>query len=84
MWAQARLVGSNTLTVATVEVVAAPAGSDCSYTCTYTAPPTPGRFVLEVTSRGRHVGGSPFSVRVSAVMIRVHCLDKHVCLLDVT
>lgn len=60
---QARLIGSNTITAAVADNVAMPDGS---YSCTYMAPAAPGLYVLEVTADGKHVGGGPFSVRVSA------------------
>jgi hypothetical protein len=59
---QARLIGSNTITAAEVEVRPLPDGA---FSCSYLAPAQPGLYVLEVTLGGRHVGGSPFSVRVS-------------------
>jgi len=59
---QARLIGSNTITAATVNVAAL---TGDSFSCSYPAPQAPGLYVLEVTAGDRHVGGSPFSVRVS-------------------
>jgi hypothetical protein len=58
---QARLVGSNTLTAADVVVAELPGGA---VSCSYTAPAAAGMYVLEVTAGAKHVGGSPFSVKV--------------------
>jgi hypothetical protein len=61
MFMQAQLLGSNTLPAAAVQSQALPGGR---YSCSYTAPAAAGLYVLEVTSKGRHLQGSPFSVRV--------------------
>jgi hypothetical protein len=63
---QAQLLGSNTLPAAAVEVVPMPGGQ---YHCSYTAPAVAGLYVLEVTSAGKHLQGSPFSVKVGARLI---------------
>jgi hypothetical protein len=62
---QARLVGSNTIPVATADVSPRPDGS---FSCCYTAPASAGLHVLEVTYGGKHLGGSPFSVKVCTVV----------------
>uniref|UniRef100_A0A383V7D2 MORN repeat-containing protein n=1 Tax=Tetradesmus obliquus TaxID=3088 RepID=A0A383V7D2_TETOB len=59
---QAQLLGSNTLPAAAVQVLPLPGGH---YRCSYTAPAAAGRYVLEVTSCGRHLQGSPFAVKVT-------------------
>lgn len=59
---QANLLGSNTLPVASISVKSAPGGC---YSCSYTAPYVAGLYVLEVTAGGKHLRGSPFSVKVS-------------------
>lgn len=65
--AQVRLVGSNSLAAAVAEVTHLPLGGFC---CSYVAPATPGLYVLEVvTTGGKHVGGSPFSVRVRTFVL---------------
>jgi hypothetical protein len=62
---QARFLGSNTLPAADVTVEPLLEGG---YTCKYRAPATAGLYVLEVTtSDGRHLQGSPFSVKASAL-----------------
>lgn len=67
---QARLVGSNSLAAAVAEVTPLPLGGFC---CSYKAPSTPGLYVLEVvTTGGKHVGGSPFSVRVRTFVLGRH------------
>jgi hypothetical protein len=58
---QAVLVGSNTIPVSSADVTPLPNGA---FSCCYTAPASVGLFVLEVTYGGKHVGGSPFSVKV--------------------
>jgi hypothetical protein len=55
------LLGSNTLPAAAVQVTMSLQGR---LECTYTAPDSAGLYRLEVTAGGRHVSGSPFSVRV--------------------
>eukprot|EP00878_Enallax_costatus_P035213 GHUV01039218.1.p1 GENE.GHUV01039218.1~~GHUV01039218.1.p1 ORF type:complete len:211 (+),score=52.32 GHUV01039218.1:306-938(+) len=60
---QAQLLGSNTLPVAAV--VIKPTAGGC-YQCSYTAPAAAGLYVLEVTANGRHLRGSPFSVKVAS------------------
>jgi hypothetical protein len=62
MCLQAQLVGSNTITAAEAKVSRLPDGT---FSVSYVAPPQPGLYVLEVTVGGKHVGGGPFSVRVS-------------------
>ena len=44
---------------------------DGRYRCTYT-PDRPGFYRLEVTCKGSHVSGSPFSLQVIAVVYRKH------------
>lgn len=69
--AQVQLVGSNSLAAAVAEVTPLPLGGFC---CSYVAPATPGLYVLEVVTAagGKHVGGSPFSVRVRTVVLGRH------------
>jgi hypothetical protein len=69
---QARLVGSNTLTAADVVVAELPGGA---VSCSYSAPAAAGMYVLEVTAGGKHVGGSPFSVKVCCLWKIAHGFD---------
>lgn len=69
---QARLIGGNTITAAGADVTPLPDGA---FSCRYVAPPQAGLYVLEVTADGRHVGGSPFSVRVSVFGYAAYTVD---------
>jgi hypothetical protein len=60
-----------------VAVHCVPSHGGC-YQCSYT-PPAAGQYVLEVTSGGRHLRGSPFAVQVR---VRGHvCLNLSPCML---